>query len=155
MSRLAILLASLISCIAPPGKAGPMDASSPRKATYALVVNAKNAATETGDAAKALVKKLYLKDLTQWTDRTEAKPYSREAAAAEQVAFVKDVLGMNDAELARHWLKIKNMNGSTPPKEVDTDRMMLKYIAKYDGAFGVVKVDAARDGNGVKILFEF
>mgnify|MGYP000871591659 FL=1 len=155
MSRLAILLASLISCIAPQSQAGPKDASSPRKATYAVVVNSKNAATETGDAAKTLVKKLFLKDLSQWPNGTEAKPYSREATSAEQAAFVKDVLGMNDAELARHWLKIKNMNGSTPPKEVDTDRMVLKYVAKYDGAFGIVKIDSAKDVEGVKTLFEF
>lgn len=126
-----------------------------RIATYALVINTNNKTTETGDAAKATVKKLYLKDLSQWSDGTEAKPYAREGTSAEQAAFLKDVLGMSESELARHWLKLKNMNGTTPPKEVDTDRMVLKYVGKSDGAFGVVKVDSAKGAEGVKVLFEF
>jgi len=130
-------------------------AAQDKKATYALVVNANSKCTLTGDEAKALIKKLFLRELTQWPDGTEAKPYAREAAAAEQVAFLKDVLGMTDAELARHWLKVKNTNGTTPPKDVDSERMLLKHIAKSDGAFGVVKIDAAKGAEGVKILFEF
>ena len=126
-----------------------------KKATYALVINANSKCTLTGDEAKALIKKLFLRELTQWPGGVEAKPYAREAAAAEQVAFLKDVLGMTDAELARHWLKVKNTNGTTPPKDVDSERMLLKHIAKSDGAFGVVKIDAAKGAEGVKILFEF
>lgn len=147
MSKLAIF-ATLIGL-------GLFPAQDSKKTTYAVVINANAKVTETGDAAKALIKKLFLKELTQWPGGTEAKPYAREAAAAEQAAFLKDVLGMSDAELARHWLKMKNTNGTTPPKDVDTERMLLKYIAKTDGAFGVVKVDAAKAAEGVKILFEF
>jgi hypothetical protein len=126
-----------------------------KKPAYALVVNANNKCKETGDAAKSTVKKLFLKELTQWPDGAEAKPYAREANAAEHGAFLERVLGMSEAELARHWLKMKNMNGTTPPKDVDSDRMILKYIAKADGAFGIVKLDAAKGAEGVKILFEF
>jgi len=156
MFKLATLFLVLFFGALPQGKGEAKDVSSPvRKATYALVVNANNKATESGDAAKAIVKKLYLKNLTQWVGGTEAKPYSREGASAAQVAFQKEVLGMSESELARHWLKLKNMNGSTPPKEVDTDRMVLKYVAKAEGAFGIVTVDAAKGVEGVKVLFEF
>lgn len=127
----------------------------PAKVTYVIVVNAKNAATETADAAKAVVKKLFLKDLTQWPDGTEAKPYRRPDGTEAQTAFQKLVLGMSDAELARHWLRIKNQDGTTPPKEVDTDRMVLKYVARYDGAFGIVPKDAVNGVEGVRVLLEF
>ena len=156
MFKLATLLAVTLAGALSQGKGETKDVpATARKATYALVVNANNKTSESGDAAKAVIKKLYLKDLTQWVGGTEAKPYSREAASAAQVAFLKDVLGMSESELARHWLKLKNMNGSTPPKEVDTDRMVLKYVAKAEGAFGVVAVDAAKGVEGVKVLFEF
>lgn len=122
---------------------------------WALVVNSANKCTDTGDAAKATIKKLFLKELTQWPGGLEAKPYAREAASAEQVAFLKLVLGMSEAEIARHWLKMKNMNGTTPPKDVDSERMLLKYVAKTPGAFGVVKIDAAKGAEGVRVLFEF
>lgn len=153
MSKLAIF-AALTALVLGPSQ-DPKDGKPQDQKVNALVVNANCKATETGDAAKALIKKLFLKELTQWPGGVEAKPYAREAAAAEQVALLKDVLGMSDAELARHWLKMKNQNGTTPPKDVDSERMLLKYIAKSDGAFGVVKLDAAKGAEGVKILFEF
>lgn len=151
MIKLSTVLAVTLCCLAPQGK----DASAvTRKATHALVVHEKNACTETGEAAKALVKKLYLKDMTQWPSGAEAKPYGREAASPAQAAFVQGVLGMSDAELARHWLKLKNMNGTTPPKEVDSVRMLLKHVARHEGAFGVVPLTEAK-ADGVRTLFEF
>ncbi|MBK8098176.1 MAG: hypothetical protein IPK26_13775 [Planctomycetes bacterium] len=122
--------------------------------TYVVVVNAKNAATETGDAAKAVVKKLFLKDLTQWPDGAEAKPYRRPDKSGAHDAFQQLVLGMSDAELARHWLRVKNQDGTTPPKEVDSDRMVLKYVARYPGAFGIVPKDAVKGVEGVRVLIE-
>jgi len=126
-----------------------------KKATYAVIVNAKNACTETGDKAMAIVKKLFLKQLSQWPDGTEARPYARKKGEPETDEFGKAVLGMSDAELARHWLKLKNMDGTTPPKEVGSDRMVLKYVAKHEGALAVVKIAEAKGEKDVKILFEF
>ena len=134
-----------------PAKAAPV----PGKVTYAIVVNANNTVKETDETARATIKKLFLKDLSQWPDGTEARPYARESTAAEQVAFLAQVLSMKEAELARHWLRLKNMNGTTPPKEVDSDRLLLKYVAKHDGAFGIVKLAAAREATGIRILLQF
>jgi hypothetical protein len=148
MNKIAISLGLLLASAA-------MSQAETKKAAYVVVINAGNPCTQTGAEAQATVKKLFLKDLTQWPGGTEARPYAREGASPEHVAFVKFVLGMTDAELARHWLKMKNMNGTTPPKDVDNDRLVLKYVAKHQGAFGVVKADAVKGAEGVKVLFEF
>ena len=153
--NVALLLAAaggVLSRQDPEPKARPKEEP---KATYALVVNVRNKTTATGDEARATVKKLFLKDLTQWPDGLDARPYAREDRSAEQAAFVKAVLGMNDPELARHWLRLKSTNGTTPPKEVDSDRLLLKYVARHDGAFGIIRIDAARAAPDVRILFEF
>ncbi|HEX5050352.1 MAG TPA: hypothetical protein VFZ65_01140 [Planctomycetota bacterium] len=126
----------------------------PKQVTYAVIVNDNNSTKEEGDAAKKLVKSLFLKDLTRWPDGSLAKPYDREPNSPEHVAFLREVLAMSEAEVARHWLRAKNMNGTTPPREVDTDSMLQKHIARHDGAFGIVKLDAAK-APGVRILFEF
>lgn len=122
---------------------------------YAVIVNAKNTCSQTGDALKSTIKKLFLKELTKWPDGTEAKPYSRKDDADETAAFLKSVLDMSQAELARHWLKMKNTNGITPPNEVSSERMVLKYVAKHDGAFGIVKLSVAEGESDVKILYKF
>ncbi|MCA8974938.1 MAG: hypothetical protein KDC98_09460 [Planctomycetes bacterium] len=126
-----------------------------KKEVLVVVVHATNAIACTEPEAKVLIKKLFLKTLTQWPDGTRARPYARESSSAAQISFVGTLLGMNDAELARHWLRVKNMNGSTPPKDVASDRMMLKYVARHKGAFGIVAKDAAKGAAGVRVLFEF
>ena len=124
------------------------------RATYAVVVHEKNSCKDTGDKARQTVKKLFLKQLTKWPDGDAAKPYGRKKGAEFQ-AFVETVLGMKAAELARHWLKMKNLNGTTPPKQVSSGRMVLKYVAKHQGAFGIVLLDEAKKAKGVRVLYTF
>ena len=121
---------------------------------FAVVVNVANECKLEGEAVTGLVKKLFLKQLTKWPDGLDARPYARERGA-EQAAFLQQVLCMEEAELARHWLKMKTMNGTTPPRSVGSDRMLLKYVEKHDGAFGVVALDVAREAAGVRILCTF
>ncbi len=148
MTKIAIFLSLAL--------AGAFQAQGDTKQTkYVVVVNTANACNQSGKDAQATVKKLFLKELTQWPGGAEARPYAREGTSDEHAAFVKLVLGMTDAELARHWLKMKNMSGTTPPKDVDTDRMVLKHVAKHQGAFGIVTADAAKGAEGVKVMFEF
>ncbi len=155
MRKLALLTAALFLCapVVPVAAEVQAPQSQPVE-VYALVVNASNPLKETEAAAKKIVKALFLKDLTRWPDGTEAKPYDRGPKAAERAVFVQEVLGMNAAELARHWLRVKNMSGVTPPMEVDTDRLLLRHVERHDGAFGVVKQSAAKVP-GVRVLFEF
>lgn len=153
MTRLAIM----VLLFAMPGGQGkeepkPPAAPPPR---FAVVVHTDNKLTETGDAAKTLLKKLFLKELTRWPDGGEAKAYARTPDAECQIAFRKVVLEMSEAELARHWLKQKSMNGSTPPKEVEADRLVLKYVAKNANAFGIVTLESAKPATGIKVVFEF
>jgi hypothetical protein len=151
MKQLPILLLGLI-CGVPQGGEPAQDP--PKKVVYAVVVNATNPIAVSGDAARTVVKDLFLKNLGRWPNGTEAKPYAREAASVEMAGFQKEILGMSEAELARHWLRQKNTNGTTPPKEVDNDRLVLKFVGKHDGAFGIVRADAAK-AEGVKVLCTF
>jgi len=154
MSKLPGMLLPLL-LLAPAPERSPMAAQDGKTTRFAVVAHQDNAGFESVADAKATVKKLYLKELTQWPGGVEARPYARERQSQEQAAFVKDVLGMTDAELARHWLRLKNASGTTPPKDVDSERLLLKFVARNQGAFGVVALDAARSAEGVKVLFEF
>ena len=78
MKQLPILLLGLI-CGAPQGGE---PAQAPKKVVYAVVVNAANPITLSGDAARTVVKDLFLKNLGRWPNGTEAKPYAREDLGA-------------------------------------------------------------------------
>lgn len=147
---LPLLLALLPLWQDPPA---PRPAAEPPR--FAVVIHAGNELTVSGDEARALIKRLFLKELTRWPDGSEARIYARVAESAPQAAFRRQLLAMSEAELARHWLKQKSMNGTTPPKEVDSDRLVLKYVAKYQNAVGVVELASLKDVPGVKVLFAF
>ncbi len=154
MAKSIILVALLALAAQGEGESGKPPPK-PQRIRHAVVVHVDNKTTETGEAAKSVVKKLFLKDLSQWPDGSEAKAYGRDGKSDAQIAFREQVLGMSEAELARHWLKVKSMNGTTPPKEVDSDRLVLKYVAKNSSAFGICTLDSLKGVEGVRVLFEF
>lgn len=121
---------------------------------YVVIVNAGNGYGEPGDAAKKVVKQLFLKERTDWPGGAEAKPFDRPADSPEHTAFRDKVLEMTAAELAQHWIDQKQKTGATPPREVSSASMMIKFVAKSEGAFGVVAKSEAEGADGVKVLFE-
>jgi len=122
---------------------------------FAVVVNPENEITfDSVDAAKAEVKRLYLKRASSWSGGLDAAPFGRAEDSDEQAAFLDGVLGMTTAELARHWITEKNKNGTTKPKETRSSRILVKFIKKYEGAFSVV-TPAEAEENDLRILFTF
>lgn len=69
----------------------------------------------------------------------------------ERIAFLKRILKMSSAEIARHWLSKKNEASLTPPKAVSSDRLMIKYLKKYPGAFAILRKDIAKKAK-LKVL---
>jgi len=126
----------------------------PQEGTYAVVVHKDNPFKGSTDEAKTLVKQLYLKTQTAWPDGSASEPFGRKEGSDEEVAFFKNVLGMSDAELTRHWIKMKNSKGETPPRALGSSRLALKYAARNKGGFTVVKASEAED-EGVRVLFTF
>lgn len=135
--------------------AQPTNTQAKKTDSFAVIINAKNPCKDTGTKAQSTIKKLFLKQMSKWKDGTDAKPYGRKQGSPAESAFIKLVLGMGDAEVARHWLKMKNLDGTTPPKGVSSDRMLVKYVEKHKGGFGVIKLSAAKKAKGTKILYTF
>ncbi|MDX2094817.1 MAG: hypothetical protein SFW64_02625 [Alphaproteobacteria bacterium] len=122
--------------------------------TYALIVNSANPAS--GDAMKAEVKNLFLKQKTSWPSGDEAEPTARAAGSPEHAALLKSVLGMNQAALDGHWASEKSKSGTSAPKEVSSDSILFRQIGKKKGAFGYVPQSAVTPPpEGVKVLFTF
>ena len=154
---LAIVL-STIAAIAGLGLVAGSNASTNRIAdgAYAVVVN--NANSLSGDDASMMktVKKIFLKDQTAWPGGVDSKPFDRPADSEAHNSFRDQVLGMSEAELSEHWIKLKQKTGDTPPREVASEAMLIKFVQKYEGAMGVVSsAKATAAGDKVKILFTF
>lgn len=119
---------------------------------YAIVVNVKNPAT--GNISYREIKNIYLKIKTTWPDGTQASPFGRPDDDPAQQAFIEHVLDLSQHELDQHWASEKSKTGGTGPREVGSDNILLRQIARKPGGIGVVSVDAKLPP-GVKILFRF
>jgi len=148
-----LVLPLLLSLIQGPAPKREEERPPPHRVTYAVIAHA-DTPDLPPEAVRATIRKLFLREATKWPNGPEARAYAREGTSEEHRAFLRDVLGMSEAELARHWLRIKNTDGTPPPKEVDSERMMLRFVARREGAFGIVRADRAQ-AEGIKVLLEF
>lgn len=122
---------------------------------FAVVVNKDNAYSEDQDAAVMIVRQLFLRERGAWPDGTEAKPFSPEWGAPTHEAMLETLLSMNPADLSRHWVSLKSKTGETAPRELKSDKTILKIVGRYKGGFGVVSADAAEASGDVRVLFKF
>lgn len=152
MFRLAALLSTVLLA-APVQDPSGGDPALGKK--FAVLVNAGNTTKLAKNELVSTAKKLYLKNLSRWPDGSPARPYARASSSDAQQAFAHRVLKMTDAELARHWLRLKNMRGTTPPREVSSDRLVIKHVARKTGAFAIVEASAVPKSANVRVLFEF
>ena len=130
----------------------PQDGVEPVK--FAVVVAAANPWQGDATQARALVKRLFLKQQLDWPSGKEARVYARPAGSDAMQAFVKRVLDMSPAELARHWLQMKNREGATPPREVASVRLLGKHFDKQPDAIAIMTVAEAKAA-GLRVLLEF
>lgn len=125
-------------------------------AQHAVIVNANNPYNASESEMREVVKRLFLKQQSTWPNGITAKCYDRSKASAEQVSFNRDLLGMSDAVIARHWLGVKQTTGETPPRNVGPTSILGKFVGKYDGGLGIVESgEIGSLPSNVRVLFTF
>lgn len=86
--------------------------------------------------SQAQVKAYYLKKQAAWSDGSKVKPVQQSGDVRE--GFVKRTLGMSTTDYERYWLELKYSAAESPPKQVDTDDDVIKFVGAIKGAIGVV-----------------
>lgn len=133
-----------------------LGANSSAFADNALIVNANNPYTATESDMRELVKRLFLKRQSAWPNGATAKCFDRSRTSNEQTTFNQTILEMSDAVIARHWLRLKQTTGETPPRNVGSTNVLSKFVSKYDGGMGVVaENELATLPETVRVLFRF
>ena len=143
----SLLLGALVS---------PVRAHSGDQQRFAIIVHPSNTARFAKDEeARQFVRKLFLRTASSWHGDLEAKPYFPDEKDPAYRALVDRVLGMSAAELARHWITMKNTRGIAPPKVVAGAARMRKYVSHFEGGVGIVPFEEGL-GSGkdkVRVLF--
>jgi hypothetical protein len=124
--------------------------------SYAVIVNAENNYSGDKVAAINVVKRLYLKQQNSWPNGGKAKSLARKNGSPIQKAFIKSVLGMSEAELAGHWISLKQKTGETPPRSVRSEKIIIKLVEKNITGVAFIEEGAVEKlSSKAKILFTF
>lgn len=122
-------------------------------AEYAVVVNAKNDYSAPKEEMKQTVRRIFLKQQSDWPNGTEGAPFARGDMPA-QGAFNEAILGMSDVAYSDYWIKMKQTEGSVAPRTVGSTSILVRQIGRHDGGFSVVPVSTDLPAD-VRTLFTF
>ena len=123
---------------------------------YAVIVNANNTFKGSETRVANEIRLLFLKEKFRWGNGLLSIPISVDKKSDAFNSFRESVLGMSKEQLRSHWVRIKQLNGDPPPREVHSERLITRLVARDNGAFGVVTTKSAQKaGDKVKVLFTF
>lgn len=133
-----------------------MGAATAQAEDYAVIVNSDN--NFSGSEAKVSneIRLLFLKEKFRWGNGILSIPIGTPSSSAAFVAFREEVLNMSESQLKSHWVRIKQLNGDPAPREVNSEHLISRLVARDAGSFGIVsKAQADKLKGKVKVLFTF
>lgn len=95
------------------------------------------------------VKAYFLKQHKEWASGEKVRPVEQEGAV--HAAFLGRVLKMTSADYERYWLERKYSAAETPPKTVDSDLAVAKFVGAMKGAIGYVDWNALDEASRQKL----
>src|SRR5262245_58060623 len=95
------------------------------------------------------VRAYFLKQHKEWASGEKVRPVQQEGAA--HAAFLAKVLKMSSADYERYWLERKYSAAETPPKTVEDDAGVEKFVGAMKGAIGYVDWAALDEGARSKL----
>jgi hypothetical protein len=119
---------------------------------YAIVVRADQAI---GTADAALVRLLYLKVLNEWPSGLPAKPIGPPNPSPENEVLLEQLLRMDGARLAQHWISLKQTTGQRRVRAVRSTAQALLLVKNRPGAFAIVPASVVEVDPDFTILFRF
>lgn len=123
--------------IAPALIAGSLDAAHAAERVF-VIINAQNDSLDRNEDVKAILRRIYLKEITSWPSGDRAIFFGRPADSEEEQAFRAAILGMSDDALEEHWTRMKQIRGETPPRAISSTRILLRQIESKKNAVGVI-----------------
>jgi ABC-type phosphate transport system substrate-binding protein len=143
-SSLIVLATSVSLCVA----SAALGATHGALAGRELVVIV-HTASPAAKLTAAEVKDYYLKKQGAWSDGSKVRPVQQSGEIRD--SFVKRTLGMSINDFERYWLQLKYSAAESPPKQVDTDDDVVRFVGAMKGAIGFVDATSLTPGALAKV----
>jgi ABC-type phosphate transport system substrate-binding protein len=103
-----------------------------------VIVNKKNPASSIS-AGEA--RRFFLLDSKSWSSGGKIKPINRNKTSKVKKSFISSVLKMSPEDYEQHWISLKQKSGETEPKNVRSNKFVLKIVGKDANAIGYLPED--------------
>lgn len=120
---------------------------------YAVIVNAENSYSAPKDEAQEVVRRIFLKQQSDWPGGPEGQPFARGDTPAQK-AFSQAVLGMDDVAYSDYWIQMKQTEGTVAPRAVGSASILVRQVARKPGGVSVVPASQSLP-ESVRTLFTF
>ena len=98
------------------------------------------------------LKNLYRGDQLTGPGGKRLLPFALVPGSPERVGFDRAVLGWSPAEVSGYWIDRRIRGQSGPPRSIDSSELMLRVVAKLEGAVGYVRAEDVRgDAKALRI----
>lgn len=91
------------------------------------------------------LRNLYKGDALTGPDGKRLIPLGRPPGSVERIAFDRAVLGMSPDLATAYWIDRKIRGQSGPPRSMESAELLLRVIAKLEGAVGYVRMGGLTD----------
>lgn len=122
--------------------------SYPALSAVLVIVNKKNAAPAMD---KTEVSALYLGRYQAFKNGSYALPFDLPADGAVRKEFYEKLTGKSVAYINAYWARILFTGRATPPRQLDSDKMVMDIVKTNPSAIGYVSSDTKLDAN-VKVI---
>ena len=101
---------------------------------------------------KALVTKIYSGEVKAWNNGDKILPLDLLENDPERVSFSNDIVGKSVTSLKFAWAQMMFAGTAVPPKEVQSDADVKKYVSDNQNAIGYIKASSVDDS--VKVVIK-
>ena len=119
------------------------------RATFKIIVNKSNSVKSISSDE---LKKIFLKKETKWEDDTKIYPVDLNESSKTRENFAKEIHGKKVAAIKAYWQKQIFTGRGVPPPEKSSDKEVLEYVDKNEGAIGYISTKISLGKYDVKII---
>ena len=88
--------------------------------------------------SKSKLADIYLGKVIKFSNGTKIKAVNLPSNIPAHRKFYKEVIKKSDSAVNRYWAKIKFTGKGTPPKQLENDQEVIKWVANNQGAIGYI-----------------
>lgn len=105
-----------------------------------------------GQITKETLLKVFLRQMTRWSDGSVIKAVDQSARAPLRASFSQQALGQSVASVTNYWARQITSGKGPPPPVKASDAEVIAYVKANAGAIGYVAVGSLSEDPGVKVL---